>query len=185
MKKFVTYICLIAISINKGLSQYVPSVAELLAQSNHIQEQYQEGKISQYKYLTLSDSIAHLIKDQTDYDFFQKSYYLAEYKFKNNVDEMDREAVEIPMLRLRLYPYFSMSNAEYFYKFKDLHVNASHLLIKYYVKQNNIQKLIDLKVDPTFFSRVYPTLKNAIEQLGGVWDRGEILPALINPAQKN
>ena len=168
------------------MSQDVPIIMRTSKELIQMGRLYEEKKLDTYSYLILSDSITHLLKDRADYEFYYASFELAQYKFRNNIDTADRMAVEVPMHRLRQYPYYYVNTSEYFYLIKNLHIAASHLLIKYYVSKNNLMGLSKMEEDPTFFSTVYPPLKDAIEQLGGVWDRGEIPPMQIPfPIKKN
>jgi len=175
---------LLLLKSTEGTSQYAPTIEGPSKELIQIRKIYEEGKLDTYNFLILLDSITHLTKDRADYEFYYSSFELAQYKFRNKIDTADRMAVEVPMHRLRQYPFYHVSTGEYFYKLRNLHIFASHLLIKYYVSKNDLLSLLKLEVYPTFFSTVYPPLKNAIEQLGGVWDRGEIPPMQISPPIK-
>lgn len=176
---------LLVVKSTSGFSQYTPGLEVLSSELKRIRQQNDEGKIDTYSFLILADSITQMAKDRADYEFYYYSFELAQYKFRNKIDTANREAVEIPMRRLRMYPYFTVKTAEYFYHLRNLHIFASHLLIKYYASKNDLNSLLKFEVSPTFIPNVYPPLKRAIEELGGVWDRGEIPPYIPQPVQKN
>lgn len=122
------------------------------------------------------------IMHRADYIYHANSYRYSELCFQSKCNT--KESI-IRLKKIIFYPYFYL-NGETFHNFWDLHVKASRLLIKIYEREKNLEALSKMDVDPTFYSSVYPFLKEAMERLGKPWDRGDIPPAQFGiPIKKN
>jgi hypothetical protein len=118
--------------------------------------------------LITEDSLLNLLRLHYDYLSHESKFKLA--------GKIQDKARKIILYRtVRLYPYYTTKHQYYGMKFYLLYIDATRDLISEYQLQGSLDELYNLDIVPSARVYSYGFLRSAIEALGGVWDKGEII----------
>lgn len=138
-------------------------------QPNEISEAIALNKASEkseLEKLAIEDSLRNLMRYHYDYLSFECKYRFALI--------MEDQSEKIRLLQtIRTYPYYRVSSTYYGLNFYNLYHDATQELIRLYRSAGKLEELYKLDIVESARLDLYGYLRQSIEALGGVWNRGD------------
>lgn len=105
------------------------------------------------------------------------------YRFSECYKLSDKQSRILCLTDVRNFEIWRIRNSSKFYRdAQSIYISATRQLIEAYA--GDLANLKQIEVYPFLQAQLYPSLKKAIENAGGVWDRGSLPELTINPPLK-
>jgi hypothetical protein len=161
---FIFFFSFAQVGFSQLSGPIVPSEVLAVISSN------KDSDKSELDKLVFEDSLLDLLRIHYEYLSYESKFKLC--------DKIQNENSKIILYKtIRCYPYYTVKNAYYGMQFYKLYIKATRDLIREYHLQGNLMELYNLNIVPGAAIDTYGFLRSAIEALGGIWDKGEI----VNP----
>ncbi len=122
---------------------------------------------SNFQKLYIQDSLIDLIKYKYEYLSNVKKYEIA-LQSKDRAERIQNYRV------IMEYPYYKVKNGIFGVCFYNLYLDAARNLI--FELRGNLDALNKINIVPSASGELFGLLKLEIENAGGHWDKGEIVP---------